>query len=48
VGRVLAGEAPANLIAMLQRYFGLDFHSWGKDAYGGEYPFVDRGTRGTR
>ena len=45
VKRVLAGEAPANLIALVHSYFGLDFHSWGKDAHGGEYPFVDRGAR---
>jgi toluene monooxygenase system protein A len=45
VRRVLAGEAPANLLAMLQRYFGLDYHSWGKDAFGGEYPFITRRPR---
>ena len=39
------GEAPANLVALVKNYFGLDHHSWGKDAYGGEYPFVDRGDR---
>jgi toluene monooxygenase system protein A len=42
VARVLAGQAPANLIALVQRYFGLDYHSWGKDAFGGVYPFVAR------
>jgi toluene monooxygenase system protein A len=42
VKRVLAGEAPANLIGMLQRYFGLTYDTWGKDAHGGEYPFVRR------
>jgi toluene monooxygenase system protein A len=42
VKRVLAGEAPANLVAMLRQYFGLDYHSWGKDACRGEYPFVHR------
>jgi toluene monooxygenase system protein A len=40
VKRVLAGEAPANLIAML-RYFGLSFETWGKDVYGGRYPFLE-------
>jgi toluene monooxygenase system protein A len=45
VGRVLAGEAPANLIALVQGYFGLDFHSWGKDAHGGNYPFIERSPR---
>jgi hypothetical protein len=27
---------------MLRKYFGLDYHSWGKDAYRGEYPFIRR------
>jgi toluene monooxygenase system protein A len=42
VKRVLAGEAPPNLIAMLTRYFGLDYDSWGKDVYGGDYPWLGR------
>jgi toluene monooxygenase system protein A len=42
VGRVLAGEAPANLIALLQRYFGLTYETWGKDAFGGVYPWLER------
>jgi toluene monooxygenase system protein A len=42
VGRVLAGEAPANLIALCQRYFGLRYETWGKDAFGGEYPWLKR------
>lgn len=42
VQRVLAGEAPANLIALVRNYFGLDHGTWGQDAYGGEYPFVQR------
>jgi toluene monooxygenase system protein A len=42
VKRVLAGEAPANLVALLQRYFGLDYGSWGKDAFGGVYPWMVR------
>ena len=46
VGRVLAGEAPANLIALVQRYFGLDYASWGKDAFGGQYPWLRRQERG--
>jgi toluene monooxygenase system protein A len=45
VARVLAGQAPANLVALVQRYFGLDYHSWGKDAFGGVYPFVTRPER---
>ena len=45
VRRVLAGEAPANLVAMLRQYFGLDYHSWGKDAHGGRYAFIERRSR---
>jgi len=42
VKRVLAGEAPANLLAMLTAYFGLDYATWGKDLYGGRYPWLQR------
>jgi toluene monooxygenase system protein A len=42
VKRVLAGEAPANLLAMLTDYFGLDYATWGKDLYGGRYPWLQR------
>ena len=42
VKRVLAGEAPANLMALLRQYFGLTYETWGKDAMGGVYPFIDR------
>jgi toluene monooxygenase system protein A len=42
VKRVLAGKAPANLIAMLTGYFGLDHETWGKDACGGRYPWLTR------
>lgn len=42
VKRVLAGEAPANLMGMLVDYFGLRYESWGKDAHAGEYPFIAR------
>ena len=44
VARVLAGEMPANLIALLRRSFGLDHASWGKDAFQGDYPWLDRTT----
>lgn len=44
VKRVLGGEAPANLVAML-RYFGLDYATWGKDVFGGEYPWLRRDRR---
>ena len=42
VNRVLAGEAPANLIALVRQYFGLRHETWGKDAFGGEYPWLAR------
>jgi toluene monooxygenase system protein A len=42
VKRVLAGEAPANLIAMVQRYFGLCYDNWGKDVFGGAYDWLGR------
>jgi toluene monooxygenase system protein A len=45
VKRVLAGEAPANLVALLRRYFGLDYTTWGKDAFGGKYPWLTREVR---
>lgn len=43
VKKVLAGEAPGNVIALIQKYFGLEFSTWGKDAYGGNYPWLERG-----
>lgn len=42
VKRVLAGKAPANLLALVRSYFGLTKETWGRDAFGGDYPFVDR------
>lgn len=42
VQRVLAGEAPGNLLAMLTRYFGLSYETWGKDSYQGRYPWLSR------
>jgi toluene monooxygenase system protein A len=42
VKRVLAGEAPGNLIQMVREYFGLDYETWGKDIYGGNYPWIQR------
>jgi toluene monooxygenase system protein A len=46
VARVLAGEAPANLLEFLTRYSGLTSRTWGKDAFGGVYPWLER--KGTR
>jgi toluene monooxygenase system protein A len=45
VKRVLDGEAPANLLALVQRYFGLRYETWGKDAFGGRYPWLTREAR---
>jgi len=42
VQRVLQGEAPANLLALVRQSFGLSYDSWGKDAFGGEYPWLAR------
>lgn len=42
VKRVLAGEAPANVVALIRQYFDLDFGTWGKDAHGGNYPWLRR------
>jgi toluene monooxygenase system protein A len=39
VGRILEGEAPANLLELL-RWFGLDANEWGKDSCGGAYPWL--------
>jgi toluene monooxygenase system protein A len=45
VKRVLEGEAPANLVAMLRRYFGLRYEDWGKDVFAGDYPWLERRRR---
>jgi len=42
VQRILTGQAPANLVALLRRYFGLDEEVWGKDVTGGRYPWLRR------
>jgi toluene monooxygenase system protein A len=42
VKRVLAGEAPGNLIALLTRYCDLSYEQWGKDEYAGDYPWLER------
>ena len=40
VDRILAGEAPANLIALVRDYFGLNEATWGKDSSRGRYPWL--------
>jgi toluene monooxygenase system protein A len=44
VARILAGEAPGNLIELL-RHFGLTEDVWGKDVAGGRYPWLAGGGR---
>ena len=38
IRRVLEGDAPANLLALVTDYFGLRYEDWGKDVCGGDYP----------
>jgi toluene monooxygenase system protein A len=45
VKRILAGEAPANVLELLRTYFLLTPESWGKDAYGGRYGWLSRDAR---
>jgi toluene monooxygenase system protein A len=45
VQRVLSGEAPGNIVEFLTRYSGLCYDEWGKDAFGGVYPWMPRGER---
>ncbi len=42
VQRILAGQAPANLLELLRTYFQLTPDSWGKDVAGGRYPWTSR------
>jgi toluene monooxygenase system protein A len=44
VERILAGQAPANLLELL-RYFGLSEQSWGRDVFDGNYDFLREGER---
>jgi len=44
VARILAGEAPGNLLELL-RHFGLTDDVWGKDVHGGRYPWLPGGAR---
>jgi toluene monooxygenase system protein A len=45
VSRILAGEAPGNLLELL-RHFDLSDAEWGKDAQGGLFPWMPRPERG--
>ena len=40
VKRILAGEAPANLLELLRKYFMLTQDMWGKDMNSGRYPWL--------
>ena len=40
VDRILAGEAPANLIELVRDYFGLTEATWGKDVARGRYSWL--------
>ena len=42
VDRVLAGQAPGNLLELLTRTCDLRFETWGKDARAGDYPWLQR------
>jgi toluene monooxygenase system protein A len=48
VKRVLRGDAPGNLVAILTQYFGLRQETWGKDLYAGRYPWMNRGAEGSK
>jgi toluene monooxygenase system protein A len=39
VARILAGEAPGNLVELLRK-FGLTLEEWGKDVHAGHYPWL--------
>ena len=41
VKRILAGEAPGNVIALVTDYFGLSEDRWGKDLMRGRYPWLE-------
>jgi toluene monooxygenase system protein A len=41
VGRILSGQAPANLLELLRTYFGLNQDMWGKDAARGRYSWLE-------
>lgn len=40
IKRILAGEAPADLVKLLIEYFNLTPETWGKDMYGLNYPWM--------
>lgn len=42
VKRILTGAAPANLVELLRKTFGLDQSEWGRDVCRGRYDWLDR------
>jgi len=48
VKRVLAGEAPGNVLELITKYFGLDYATWGRDVNRGDYPWLVRKSPGQR
>ncbi len=40
--RILAGDAPANVMELVTSYFGLSPETWGRDARGGKYTWTAR------
>ena len=42
VKRILAAEAPANILELTRKYFQLTPDTWGKDVLGGRYEWLDR------
>lgn len=42
IKRVLAGVAPANLMEMITHYFGLNYHTRGKDVENGAYAWIKK------
>jgi toluene monooxygenase system protein A len=42
VKRILTGEAPANLLELCRKYFGLSQDMWGKDVRRGRYEWLER------
>jgi toluene monooxygenase system protein A len=43
VKRILAGDAPANVLELVRKYFGLSPDAWGKDTHRGRYPWLEDG-----
>jgi len=42
VKKVLAGEAPGNVLALITQHFNLTSATWGKDTFAGQYPWLQQ------